>query len=388
MQIHINDVIHFLLLICMDSKWLNAFFRQPFTCETQEVDTVQVPTDVKKAYDKLFSKNHSDRGKEKQQFEDFKKWFNHLLKAHKEAVEFLEIMEMSYYYTKISNNASNLTTSDDNGYMVPKDVKDSWKKWCLKYHPDRGGDTTEIFQTTKGKYDSFKDWFKYVLDIPSKTAMLECMFLGHLQSKTDASLEKAENALKEGEYQKAIELSKLAEEENEKYVQAKEGSSSPSYRKQQEKFKTAIETIKKKARDGLAKGSCSSVNITDMRAKDAQIEALQTQNGLLQAENEILKTDVISTMNKNNNLENTIKTLRQEVSSLNNCKASETQMQKTLEEELKHQNRELQMRLDESESAKLKAMQDNQALQARVESLEEKRNELDKKISAARTCLS
>ena len=49
-------------------------------------------------------------------------------------------------------------TRDDNGRLVPQKVKRAWHRWCLKGHPNRGGDEAEHLAMNQ-EYEDFKTWF-------------------------------------------------------------------------------------------------------------------------------------------------------------------------------------------------------------------------------------
>jgi len=49
-------------------------------------------------------------------------------------------------------------TGDDNGRLVPQKVKKAWQRWCLKGHPDRGGEN-DAYMAMHQEYEHFKEWF-------------------------------------------------------------------------------------------------------------------------------------------------------------------------------------------------------------------------------------
>ena len=88
----------------------------------------------------------------------------------------------------------NVTTKDDGGKKVPAVIKDKWKRWCLKNHPDHGGDH-EVFVERGREYELFKDWFKEHSEEDVREARNRCQSLAAQKDYSAAAKKLAEEAL-------------------------------------------------------------------------------------------------------------------------------------------------------------------------------------------------
>ena len=88
----------------------------------------------------------------------------------------------------------NVTTKDDGGKKVPAVIKDKWKRWCLKSHPDHGGDH-EVFVERGREYELFKDWFKEHSEEDVREARNRCQSLAAQKDYSAAAKKLAEEAL-------------------------------------------------------------------------------------------------------------------------------------------------------------------------------------------------
>ena len=88
----------------------------------------------------------------------------------------------------------NVTTKDDGGKKVPAVIKDKWMRWCLKSHPDHGGDH-EVFVERGREYELFKDWFKEHSEEDVREARNRCQSLAAQKDYSAAAKKLAEEAL-------------------------------------------------------------------------------------------------------------------------------------------------------------------------------------------------
>ena len=111
---------------------------------------------------------------------------------------------------------------DDGGAQVPAVIKAKWQRWCIKAHPDKGGDH-ETFTAMKQKYEHFKVWFKaHLEDVSgSREAFNRYEELAQQKERADKAKTLAEEALANSQYDDAIENVEIARAELQTYVKNK-----------------------------------------------------------------------------------------------------------------------------------------------------------------------
>jgi len=87
-------------------------------------------------------------------------------------------------------------TGDDDGRLVPLKVKKAWQRWCLKGHPDRGGEY-DAYMAMYQEYEDFKEWFpkrlnheKYERTVKQKERAADAE-KGAIAARADSRLNKA-----------------------------------------------------------------------------------------------------------------------------------------------------------------------------------------------------
>jgi hypothetical protein len=85
---------------------------------------------------------------------------------------------------------------------VPKAIKKNWQKWCLRGHPDKGGDT-DAFIAMETRYCAFKDWFQAQRDAPANRAKDRSQLKAQAKQDGDKELEGARKALEDKQYEDA-----------------------------------------------------------------------------------------------------------------------------------------------------------------------------------------
>lgn len=72
-------------------------------------------------------------------------------------------METTTAEALLAGLVDKVETSTDDSRKVPTQVKKQWQRWNLDEHPDKGG-STEVYNTRKEEYTSFKETFGEWLD--------------------------------------------------------------------------------------------------------------------------------------------------------------------------------------------------------------------------------
>ena len=111
---------------------------------------------------------------------------------------------------------------DDGGAQVPAVIKAKWQRWCIKAHPDKGGDH-ETFTAMNQKYEHFKVWFKaHLEDVSgSREAKERTNELSRQGERAENARKLAEDALANSRYDDAIASVKVARAELQIYVKNK-----------------------------------------------------------------------------------------------------------------------------------------------------------------------
>ena len=111
---------------------------------------------------------------------------------------------------------------DDGGAQVPAVIKAKWQRWCIKAHPDKGGDH-ETFAAMNQKYEHFKVWFKaHLEDVSgSREAKERTNELSRQGERAENARKLVEEALANSRYDDAIASVKVARAELQTYVKNK-----------------------------------------------------------------------------------------------------------------------------------------------------------------------
>ena len=107
-----------------------------------------------------------------------------------------------------------VATSDDGGEQVPAAIKAKWQRWCVRGHPDKGGNHG-AFTAMGQEYSVFKAWFKsHLADVSgSREAMELCEQLGQQKKRAGEAKAAAETALAETRFEDAIDSVSVARAE-------------------------------------------------------------------------------------------------------------------------------------------------------------------------------
>ena len=119
--------------------------------------------------------------------------------------------------------ARGVESSDDDGMSVPTLVKKAWQKWCIRGHPDKGGDHFD-FTAVKQQYTDFKSAFNDWLQAPpTQTFKVWCREMddmrgaqeraakkSDIRKKGERCLKGARETMEEGRYEDAKREARLA----------------------------------------------------------------------------------------------------------------------------------------------------------------------------------
>jgi hypothetical protein len=100
------------------------------------------------------------------------------------------------------------TQIDEDG--VPKTIKQNWKKWCLRGHPDKNGGDNDSFIAMETRYSAFKVWFQAQRDAPANRANDRAHQKAQAKQDGDTALEGGRKALEDKKYEDAMVFAEKA----------------------------------------------------------------------------------------------------------------------------------------------------------------------------------